>query len=246
MLRDHPCRHFLENLGRALPRPLGIVVISGHWERATATLTGTGHLETLYDFSGFPRELYQRKYPAFGADWLVESLRSALAVGKIACNQAAERGLDHGAWVPLQLLFPEADIPVVQLSLLARSDPLAHLELGRALHPLCGDGVLILGSGSITHNLERLHRPGTPPESWSVAFSAWLHQGLTGDHPTTLATELKQAPYLTSAHPTLEHLMPLFVALGAAGSCPVVERIHNSHDYGSLNLSAYRFHATNR
>ncbi|MBF0612297.1 MAG: dioxygenase [Magnetococcales bacterium] len=241
ILRDHPCRHFLENLGRTLPRPRGIVVVSGHWESATAKVTRVGRLETVHDFFGFPRELYEIDYPAQGEAWLVESVISALGLGKVANEQVSDRGLDHGAWVPLRLMFPDAQIPVVQLSLLQRLDPLEHLHLGITLHPLCQQGVLILGSGAITHNLRRLNRPGTPPEPWSSSFSQWLHQQLTGEHPTALARGLAQAPHLALAHPTLEHLMPLFVVLGAAGDMPVAERIHDSFDYGSLNLAAYRF-----
>ncbi|MBF0311217.1 MAG: dioxygenase [Magnetococcales bacterium] len=246
ILRDHPCRQFLENLGHDQPRPRGVVVVSGHWERPEPTLTGVGPLETIHDFFGFPRELYAMRYPASGESWLVEAVTRALESGNRSFGQASGRGLDHGAWVPLKLMYPEADIPVVQLSLLERADPVAHLEMGRALHPLGEKGVLILGSGAVTHNLRRLNQPGTPPEPWSVRFSEWLHQGLTGDHPAALASELERAPHADLAHPTMEHLLPLFVALGAAGSSPAAKRLHNSYDYGSLNLSAYRFCATDR
>ncbi|MBF0610201.1 MAG: dioxygenase [Magnetococcales bacterium] len=241
ILRDHPCRHFLENLGRTLPRPRGIVVVSGHWESPTARVTGVGRLETVHDFFGFPRELYEIDYPAQGEAWLVEAVLSALTAKNVVCEQAKGQGLDHGAWVPLRLMFPEAQIPVVQLSLLKSPSPLDHLKLGQALHPLRQQEILILGSGAITHNLRRLSRPGTQPEAWSIQFTQWLHQQLTGEHALSLATELANAPHLALAHPTLEHLMPLLVVQGAAGLAPVAERIHDSFDYGSLNLGAYLF-----
>ena len=206
----------LARLGQELPRPNAILVASAHWESAPLALGATTTVPLTYDFWGFPQRYYETTYPAPGAPDLAADVRALMPVGEDVVERP-ERGLDHGAYVPLTVMYPAADIPVLQMSLPSlRPDRL--LELGRRLRPLREQDVLIMGSGFATHGLPFLRDPSpdaTPP-SWSADFDAWAAEMLAAGDVDALADYAHRAPGMPYAHPTAEHWAPLFVALGAA------------------------------
>lgn len=241
-LSDHPAARFLAQLGAALPRPRAILVISAHWERPAApAITTSPAPATIHDFAGWPRELYTLRYPAPGAPWLAERVAGLLGAAGLPLAADPVRGLDHGAWVPLRLGWPAADIPVAELSLIRGGDAAAHLALGRALAPLRGEGVLVLGSGAAVHNLGALAPEGTTPPVWAQAFDRWLAEALAAGNHEALCRFPEAPREARAAHPTPEHLMPLFVALGAGGKDAGAVRLHDSWSYGSLAMAAYAF-----
>lgn len=240
-LAEHPAASFLAQLGAALPRPKAILVVSAHWERHAPAITTSPSPVTIHDFAGWPRALYDLGYPAPGAPWLAGRVAGLLAAQGLSLATDPLRGLDHGAWVPLRLGWPAADIPVAQLSLIRGGDAAAHLALGRALAPLRGEGVLVLGSGAAVHNLGALTLEGTPPPAWARDFDAWLAEALAAGDREALCQFPAAPPTAHAAHPTPEHLMPLFVALGAGGEAAGAVRLHDSWSYGSLSMAAYAF-----
>jgi 4,5-DOPA dioxygenase extradiol len=206
-------------LAGRLRRPAAILMVSAHWGTRLPVLTGSARPETLHDFGGFPAELYQLRYPAPGDPALAQRIKQQLTEAGIAAGIDASRGLDHGAWVPLRVLFPAADIPVLQLSVQPEHCARHHYALGAALAALCGENILIIASGHMTHNLMEYMRPGgTRPPPDSLVFRDWVHAQLMGGDGEALLDWLHAAPGAKSAHPTPEHFLPLFVALGAAGA----------------------------
>ncbi|MEU9162575.1 class III extradiol ring-cleavage dioxygenase [Streptomyces sp. NPDC048424] len=196
-----------------LPRPTAILMVSAHWEEAPLALGATEQAPLVYDFWGFPEHYYQVRYDAPGAPRLAASVRALLKAPGTPVQDVPDRGLDHGAYVPLVEMFPEADIPVLQISL-PTLDPRRLMDIGRKLAPLRDEGVLIVGSGFFTHNLAALRHPGVP--AWSAEFDAWGHEALAcGDIDSLLDFETK-SPSGRLAHPRTEHFAPLFVTLGAA------------------------------
>ena len=243
-LQDSPAHRALAALGRSLPRPQAILVISAHWETEQGFAVSLAPKpKTIHDFGGFSPELYKLEYPAPGA--YGEALRAAALMEQagFAVKRDPERGLDHGAWVPLHVMYPEADIPVAQISLCQNASPADHLRLGQALRPLRDEGVLIVGSGALTHNLAAYR--GQPIETeaphWVTEFTDWVHQCLADERYENLLEYRTQAPGGQINHPTPEHLMPLFVALGAGGDRPKVERVHASYEYGVIAMDTYSF-----
>ncbi len=201
---------------RALPRPTAILVVSAHWESAPLTIGATQDAAPLvYDFWGFPERYYLATYPAPGAPDLARSI-GALLSGTEPVAQAPDPGLDHGAYVPLTVMYPEADVPVLQVSM-PTLDPDRLLRIGAALRPLRDEGVLIIGSGFLTHGLPFLRdfRFDAPPPGWSTEFDHWAAEALDRGDVDALAA-FRQAPGARYAHPTTEHFAPLFVTLGAA------------------------------
>ena len=170
-IEDGAAHRFLRGFGETLGRPRAILVASAHWTTAAPAVCAVAQPETIHDFGGFPRALYQLTYPAPGDPLLAQRVTQLLAGAKIECSTDERWGLDHGAWVPLMLMYPLADVPVLQLALQPQLGARHHFELGRALAPLRDDGVLILGSGGLTHNLGALSAPAAPPAQWAVAFS---------------------------------------------------------------------------
>jgi 4,5-DOPA dioxygenase extradiol len=229
-----PASDFLKSLAAKLPKPKAALVISAHWEEQQPTL-GLG-LETIHDFYGFPPALYQMRYPAPLARDVAERAASLLRDAGAATDPA--RGRDHGVWVPLMLAWPGADLPVVQLSLIGGGTPQAHYDIGRALAPLRDEGVLIVGSGSVTHNLRA--RPTPEPADWAKRFVAWLETTLDADNDAAFLDWRRTAPYPEINHPTPEHFDPIFVARGAAAGEPSM-RLHASYEFGSLSMNAYGF-----
>jgi len=203
---------------RTLPRPTAILVVSAHWEAAPLTIGATETVPLVYDFYGFAPRYYQVTYPAPGAPELAASVTALLATPGRRPHRDPARGFDHGAYVPLVEMYPEADIPVLQVSM-PTLDPAELFDLGRRLAPLRDEGVLILGSGFSTHNLAAFdpRRPAAaPPPSWSAEFDDWLGDALAAGDVDALIDFERRAPAATIAHPRTEHFAPLFVAMGAA------------------------------
>ncbi|MFO1371516.1 MAG: class III extradiol ring-cleavage dioxygenase [Candidatus Competibacteraceae bacterium] len=244
VIEDNSTHRFLQALGPQLGQPTAILVVSAHWETETPTLTTATPLETLYDFWGFDPVLYTMRYTPPGAGAVGEQARTLLANAGFTPQIDPVRRLDHGAWVPLMLLYPQADIPVVQLSVQSRLDAGHHLRLGQVLRPLREEGVLILASGNITHNLREAfrHAPDAPERlSWVTAFSEWVAQALAGQRLDDLVDYERQAPHARLNHPTPEHFLPLLVALGAGTPGSTPRRVHSSYTYAALAMDAYVF-----
>ncbi len=232
-------------IAASLPRPAAILVVSAHWETHIPTVSFASLPATIHDFSGFPAELYQLHYPAPGAPQLAEKLAQALQQAGIPLEQDASRGLDHGAWIPLNIMYPEADIPVTQLSIQPERDPDWHIQLGRALRPLREQGVLIVCSGSITHNLPAIfrHPQGEPAPLWVNEFCDWIAGRIKAGDLDGLSSYRTLAPHAVQNHPADEHLLPLFVALGAAGDITLSQHLNRVMTYGLLAMDAWLFGA---
>jgi 4,5-DOPA dioxygenase extradiol len=227
---------------RGRPRPRAIVVVSAHAEaRGPVRVNAGSEPALIYDFYGFPAPLYELRYPAPGAPDLAREVAGAFDGAGLEPVVDAQRGWDHGVWVPLRLLYPAADVPVVEVSLPVPRTPDRLLTMGRALAPLREKGVLFLGSGGIVHNLHRLRGDdaGGPPEPWAAAFGAWVDERVeAGDHATLLAYA-SRAPHAELAVPTSEHFDPLFFVLGARDGRDRVESVYAGYRYGSLSLRSF-------
>ncbi len=242
-LTDAPARDFLRGLGQTIERPSAILVASAHWETPVPAFNAVTRNATIHDFYGFPPALFAMRYEPPGAPDLARHAAHLLAAAGMTSTIDAQRGLDHGAWVPLTLMYPDADIPVLQVGIQSSLDPAHHLRLGRALAPLRADNVLVIGSGSFTHNLSRL-RPGSvdapqPPDV--VAFADWFDAAIGEGRMADLLEYRARAPFAVQQHPTDEHLLPLYVAMGAGGEAVSAERLHSSAMYSGLRMDAYAF-----
>ena len=236
---DVPARDFLRGLGAQLGRPRAVLTVSAHWDTEAPTTNAVTANDTIHDFYGFPRPLYDLRYAAPG-DGLLAREVSGLLSG-FGAQTDVMRGLDHGAWVPLMLMYPGADIPVVQLSVQSEKGAAHHIAVGRALAELRQDDVLVLGSGGFVHNLRQIAPPGSPEPQWSRDFSGWMHDRLMEGDEAALADYRPRAPHAAMAHPSEEHLMPLLVAYGAGGEKTKAARLHSSATFGSLRMDAYSF-----
>jgi len=233
----------LARLGSDLPRPRAVLAVSAHWEAPGPVLGATSRPQVIHDFYGFPRELYALDYAAPGAPTLAFRAAELLREAGLDPRASDSRGLDHGAWVPLRYLYPAADIPVVQLAISPARGARYHLELGRALAPLVDEGVLILGSGGVTHNLGEFRgQPAdTPAPDWVVEFGAWVAARLAAGDGDALVDYRRRGPDALRNHPTEEHFLPLLVALGAAGVGATGRRIPGGITYGILVMDAFVF-----
>ncbi|MGW2484767.1 dioxygenase family protein [Streptomyces sp. NPDC001571] len=202
-----------------LPRPTAVLMVSAHWEEAPLALGATGTVPLVYDFWGFPEHYYQVRYAAPGAPQLADSVRKLLRAPGMPVQDIPDRGLDHGAYVPLVEMFPDADIPVLQISL-PTLDPRRLYEIGRTLAPLRDEGVLIIGSGFFTHNLAALRQAGGQVPSWSAEFDDWGARALAAADVDALLDFEHKAPAGRLAHPRTEHFAPLFVTMGAGEGEP--------------------------
>ncbi|EYS87718.1 aromatic ring-opening dioxygenase LigB [Cupriavidus sp. SK-4] len=245
--------------------PRAVLVISAHWIYSTLAVTSRERQEAWHDFGGFPRELYALRYDAPGSPVLAERVKALVEAAAVPgagfVGQDDERPLDHGAWMPMRHFFPDADVPVVQLALNPYLSPATQIEIGRALAPLRDEGVLVLASGSFTHNLQevfgggRRDQHGPQAEPYVEAFRGWmadaLDEALASGDTGRIADYRAQAPYARRAHPTDEHLLPFFVALGAAlgpqaasgaGAVPAsVSRVADEVTYGVLAMDSFVF-----
>ena len=243
---DSAARRFLKELGPRLPAPTSVLVLSAHYDTPTIEVTSGSKPETIHDFGGFPDELYRLRYPAPGAPELAREIVALLAAAALPAQLAPGRGLDHGAWIPASLMFPRADVPVLQVSIDSSRSPEQHFALGRALRTLRDAGTLVLGSGGATHNLALYaHARGrdddsAPPE-WVEAFNEWTAGAIAARRFDDLFRYSERAPFAAQNHPTAEHFLPLFVTLGAAHDDEKGVRVHSSYDRGLLSLDAYAF-----
>lgn len=229
---------------RTLTLPRAIIIISAHWDTRVPTVGLANRLETIHDFYGFPDELYTLRYPATGCREAAELVVEAIQRAGLPVARDSERGLDHGAWVPLRLMFPEAEIPVIPLSFQSQGGPEQAYQLGQALAPLSRQGFLIIASGNITHNLRdyqlAARNSGQTP-AYVRQFSDWIADRLKAHDIAALLDYRSQAPGAVQAHPSDEHLLPLFVALGASGDHANIERFHAGVDEYVIAMDAYKF-----
>jgi 4,5-DOPA dioxygenase extradiol len=241
-LTDCPARDFIAGLGKTLPCPKAILAISAHWDTDEPIINDVAINDTIHDFHGFPEALYRIRYPAPGAPELAARTIAALESRGFRARTDDHRGLDHGAWVPLTLMYPQHEIPVAQLSIQSRFGPAHHLQLGRAVAPLRED-FLILCTGSFTHNLRQMDRSrvNAPEPQWVREFSDYIHAALIDGRTEDLLNYRQRAPFAVRAHPEDDHFVPLFAALGAGGTKARAQRLHTSATYGTLRMDAYAF-----
>lgn len=234
ILEPTPTRAFLEHFRETFGRPQAVVCATAHWETERPAVSVAERPAMIYDFAGFPEELYEIRYPAPGDPSLGHRILELLKAAGIDAAGDPARGFDHGVWSPLALMFPSAKVPVVAISVQPHRDAAQHFAIGKALIPLRDEGVLIFGSGSFTHNLREL---GRRPAGPAVEFEAWLAQAIEEGRVDDLLEWRTRAPGALRSHPTPEHLLPLFIPLGASGG--VKGRVLNRHfEYGSLSMAA--------
>jgi 4,5-DOPA dioxygenase extradiol len=244
VLHNSEAKQFLQGWAAHLPRPDAIIVASAHFDTPEPSVTADARPGTIYDFRGFEPELYTITYPAPGAPGLAAEASILLSDAGLRPRQVAGHGFDHGTWVPLSLMYPDAEIPVVQLSIQSRLGPEHHAHVGEALAPLAEQGVMIVGSGALTHNLHELFRgpldAGAPAPAWVSGFGEWMRDRIEAGRDDDLIHYRDRAPDAARNHPTEDHILPLFVAVGAASGAPG-RRVHTSHEYGVLMMDAYQF-----
>jgi 4,5-DOPA dioxygenase extradiol len=228
-------------LGRRLERPRAIVVVSPHWITRGVKVTGAARPQTVHDFGGFDRRLYDITYPVDGDAALAQRIASLLSDAGWPAAVDPQRGLDHGAWVPLLHLFPQADVPVLQVSMPADLDGPRAYALGRALAPLAGEGVLVIGSGSLTHNLYEFRVGAAAEAAYAREFSHWIGAAVRTGDTARIVNALEQAPHAQRAHPTPEHYLPLVIALGAAHRMAPATVLDGGIVHGVLAMDSYVF-----
>lgn len=236
---------FFKALGAELPRPRAILMVSAHWDTTQPAASISARPETIHDFYGFPAPLYELRYAAPGAPDVAKRAAQLIDAAGLGPTALGERGLDHGAWTPLRFMYPAHDIPVTQLSVQPALGAKHHYNIGRALAPLLDENVLIVGSGGMSHNLRewRSVPPGAPPD-WLTAFVAWVRNAIESRDHAALVDYVNQAPHAARNHPTDEHFLPLFVALGAAGANVRIVRELKDETDRALSLDSYVFEAT--
>ncbi|KAH7297397.1 hypothetical protein KP509_26G067800 [Ceratopteris richardii] len=244
-LEDIPARDFLRQWRRYLTeKPKAIVAVSAHWNTSYPSVTTATQNTTIRDFYGFPAELYKLEYKTRGSPELARQVKSLLQAGGFSVVQEDTKwGLDHGAWVPLYLMYPDADIPVIQLSVQPHKGGLHHYKMGKALSSLQDEGVLIMASGSATHNLRYISSSSETP-SWFSEFDDWLNDALCNGRFEEVIEFEKYAPNAKKVHPSPEHFYPLLVALGAAGKNAKAQRIHASWAHSALSMACFSFKPT--
>jgi 4,5-DOPA dioxygenase extradiol len=229
-----------------LAGPRAVIVVSAHWDTAVPTVGFASRLDTLHDFRGFPEELYRIRYPATGCPRGSAEVVAALQGAGFTTASDPDRGLDHGAWVPLRIMYPDADVPVIPLSIQSALGPLHHLRLGRALAPLAARGFLVVGSGNLTHNLGDYLlalRSGGQTPGYVRDFADWVWRQLESGDERALVDYRSRARDGVRAQPQDDHLLPLFVALGAAGERARAARFHAGVDDFVLAMDAFEFSA---
>jgi len=234
----------LTQAAASLARPRAVIIASAHWDTEVPTVGAAARPQTIHDFRGFPRDLNLIRYPATGCQEASVEVAAALRSAGFDAACDASRGLDHGAWIPLRLMFPDAEVPVIPLSIQADESPQHHLSVGRALAPLAARGFLVIGSGNLTHNLsdfQLAHRSAGPSPTYVRRFADWIWQRIEAGDEASLLDYRRLAPCAARAHPQQDHLLPLYVALGAAGGRGRPERIHAGVDDYVLAMDAFAF-----
>ena len=231
---DSPGRKFLSNLGNHLEKPTAILSISAHWMTKTPKVTSNQQPKTIHDFYGFPPALYEKSYDAEGAPDLAQDVATL-----VGADLDDSWGLDHGTWVPLSFAYPDADIPVIQLSIQPEQDAQHHYDMGKKLESLRKKGVLIMASGGVTHNLRDIVRFDNDPDQWALDYENWYVECLkNNDHDSLLKADTL-APHFAHAHPSDEHWLPLYVALGAARNTATL--LHRGFEHKNLSMATARF-----
>jgi 4,5-DOPA dioxygenase extradiol len=243
VLDDSPATRMLRALGQSWDAPRAFLAFSGHWTTTAPEVGLVDEPSTIHDFSGFSPELYSMRYPARGAPGIGHQAIELLRQAGLPANGDPTRGIDHGVWSALMLLRPAADVPVLQVSLQPRLGTRHHYDLGRALAPLARDGVLVLGSGGLVHNLGEIDWRGVeaPAAPWALEFAAWMRARAQDDDLDALLDYRRLAPHARRCHPTDEHLLPLFVAMGVAGHVGTGAWHDGGSNYGSLVMDAVSF-----
>ena len=238
-----PARPAWSRIAASLPRPRAIVVMSPHWLTSAPRVASARRHRTLHDFAGFPPALYAFDYSAPGDPALAGAIATRLAAAGLDAEAVRRDDIDHGAWVPLLSMYPAADVPVVQLAVQPRLGPAHHFALGMALAGLRDEEVLLLGSGALTHNLRevQLQSRTAPVPAWVSELAGWLDDRLAAGDTGSLLDYRRLAPHAERNHPTEEHLLPLFFALGAAGKGARATREHAGFAYGAVAMHAYSF-----
>jgi 4,5-DOPA dioxygenase extradiol len=233
-----------ERLARELPRPRAVLMVSAHWETSLPMLTGARRLQTIHDFGGFPDALHALRYDAPGAPELAQTAAALLKAAGLTAGIDGCRGIDHGAWVPLRWMYPELDVPIVQLSVQPQRGVAHHWPLGAALRSLPDEGVLVIGSGHVTHNLGDWMAVQRQPQPLPYVdrFADWIADRLEAHDVDAIVDYRDRAPEAARAHPSEEHFLPLPVAWAAAGDAPRAERIHRGTEGTALAMDAYLFH----
>jgi 4,5-DOPA dioxygenase extradiol len=235
--------HVLHDLANQLPRPSAILIFSAHWVSHTQRIGAAEQFHTIHDFAGFPQELYEIQYPAKGDVGLAAEIQQMLQDQGIACQIDSKRGLDHGSWVVLRLLYPNADVPVVAMSVNPNLAPQEQYRIGKSLAALRSNGVLMIGSGGTVHNLGALQWREDTIDTWAVEFDDWLADTLTNWDLESLFQYYDRAPHAKLAVPPYgnEHFIPLLYAMGAADAERSSTLVHRSYRYGSLSQSVWQF-----
>ncbi len=240
-LQAGPAGEAWKALAQRLPKPRAILISSAHWETELPMLTGSPKPETIHDFYNFPEPLYRLRYPAPGAPKLAQRTQALLKSAGIGAAIDGARGLDHGDWTPLLYAYPEHDVPVAQISVQPALGPRHHLQLGKILRPLADEGVLVIGSGHMTHNLRDWSRGAGKAQPYAREFAEWVRQNLDQHDLDALVDYRARSPHGARAHPTDEQFLPLFFALGAAPEYAKAERVYDAIDGGVLAMDAYLF-----
>jgi len=230
----------LRAIGQSLDGIAAVLVVSPHWQTRGVHVGVAATPDTIHDFGGFPAPLYQLQYPAPGAPGLAQDAARLLTIAGFEVGFDERRGLDHGAWVPLRHLFPQADVPVVQVSLPHDIDAAGALRLGQALAPLRGRGVLVVGSGSLTHNLHEFRQHIHDPE-YAQQFADWVHDAVVARDVDALVDYRRRAPHAQRAHPTEEHYLPLLVAVGASSGEDAARLVAGGMTDGVLSMDSFAF-----
>lgn len=241
-LENAPTTRFLRGLSAQLPRPRAILAASAHWETSIPMLTGSHAPDTIHDFFGFPETLYALTYPAPGDPSLATEIQSLLVEAGFQTGIEPKRGLDHGVWNPLLLMYPDADIPVIELSIQSQHDARWHYRLGQALASLKERDILVIGTGNLTHNLHEAfkgHHDQIP--EWVTAFATWVKDRLIANDVESLLEWEHLAPYAHKNHPTPDHFLPFFVAMGAGETPLHARQLHEDTAMGVLAMDAWAF-----
>jgi 4,5-DOPA dioxygenase extradiol len=244
-IMDTPAHRWFKSFAQELPKPRAILIATAHFEEDVPVFTADERPEMIYDFGGFPRPLYEIVYPAPGDPDLALKAAHMVNDAGMRTGLVQNRGFDHGTWVPLKLMYPGADIPVVQVSVQHGEGSPHHIDLGRTLAPLREEGVLIMGSGSLTHNLWELSRRRGDVDAkaldWVVDFTEWVAEKVETGDASAIANYRMEAPHAKENHPRDEHFLPLPFAMGAGGANAKGKRVHASYDYGLLAMDAFLF-----